>query len=158
MEPKPLSDPRDAWPALPLSSAEVQVDLRDGRWRIWCAVRAKWVLLEPEEWVRQHVVQALVQSGWPVARMQLELPVRFGAVDGRVDIACFDRSGNVALAAEVKAPDVPLDQRVADQLARYDLALACPWLLMSNGLRTAAWRREGDGRRVPHRGWPTPEG
>jgi len=132
--------------------------MRDGRWRIRCAVRSKWVLLEPEEWVRQHVVLALAQVGWPVARMQLELPVRFGAVDGRVDIACFDRFGKVAVAAEVKAPDVPLDQRVADQLARYDLALGCPWLLMSNGLRTAAWHRQDGGQRVAHRGWPTPEG
>lgn len=156
MEPKLPVDPRGAWPELSLSSDRVEVALRDGRWRIRCAVRAKWVLLEPEEWVRQHVIQALVSSGWPVARMQLELPVRFGAVDGRVDIACFDRSGRIALAAEVKAPEVPLDQKVADQLARYDLALDCPWLLMSNGLRTAAWYRSVNGKRLPHRGWPQP--
>ena len=150
-------DPRESWPALPLSSEGVEVAFREGRWRIRCAVRAKWLVLEPEEWVRQHVVQALVQSGWSAARMQLELPVRFGAVDGRVDIACHDRQGQVALAAEVKAPEVALDQKVADQLARYDLALGCPWLLMSNGLRTAAWRRDADGQLRPHRGWPTPE-
>ncbi len=87
-------------------------------------MRRKWVALEPEEWVRQHVVAALVQSGWPLGRMVLEHPVRFGQVSGRVDIACFDRSGDVALAVEVKAPHVPLDEKVAEQVARYDLALS----------------------------------
>lgn len=87
----------------------------------------------------------------------MEHPVRFGGVDGRVDVACFDRRGQVELALEVKAPSVSLDQKVADQLARYDLALGCPWLMMSNGLRTAVWHRtEGEGL-TPSHAWPQPE-
>ena len=101
------------------------------------------VLLEPEEWVRQHVIQALVsQAGRSPACNGVA-----GAIGGwgsRVDIACFDRSGRIALAAEVKAPEVPLDQKVADQFTRYDLAPDCPWLPMSNGLRTQ-WHRSADG-------------
>ena len=58
----------------------------------------------------------------------------------------------VALAVEVKAPQVRLDQSVADQLAKYDLALGCPWLLISNGLQNAVWRRAPDGVCRPHRG------
>jgi predicted type IV restriction endonuclease len=104
--------------------------------------------------VRQHVVHALVASGWPLSRMVLEHPVRVGQVDGRIDIACFDRNGRVALAVEVKAPQVRLDQSVADQVAKYDLALGCPWLMISNGLQNAVWRRAEDGVCRPHRAWP----
>jgi len=107
--------------------------------------------------VRQHVVAALMTAGWPKSRMVLEHPVRFGAVDGRIDIACFDREGLVSLAVEVKAPQVKLDQSVADQVARYDLALGCSWLMISNGLQNAVWRRGEDGVCRPHRGWPVPE-
>ena len=82
----------------------MKVQRSAGKWQLRCLVRRKWVALEPEEWVRQHIVAALVQSGWPLGRMVLEHPVRFGQVSGRVDIACFDRSGEVCLAVEVKAP------------------------------------------------------
>ena len=107
--------------------------------------------------MRQHVVHALVTGGWPLSLMVLEHRVRVGQVDGRIDIACFDRDGRVELAVEVKAPQVRLDQSVADQVAKYDLALGCPWLMISNGLQNAVWRRGEDGVCQPHRGWPIPE-
>ena len=108
--------------------------------------------------MRQHVVHALVEAGWPLSRMVLEHPVRVGQVVGRVDIACFDRDGRVELAVEVKAPQVRLDQSVADQVAKYDLALGCPWLMISNGLQNAVWRRAEDGVCRPHRAWPVSGG
>ena len=45
-----------------------------GKWQLRCLVRRKWVALEPEEWVRQHIVAALVHSGWPLGRMVLGAP------------------------------------------------------------------------------------
>ncbi len=134
------------------------VDIRcvDAGWQLRCAVRRKWVALEPEEWVRQHVVAALVSSGWRLGRMVLEHPVRFGQVDGRIDIAAFDRDGKVALAVEVKAPNVALGARVADQVARYDLAVSARWLMISNGLHTAVWQRMPSGERRQVRYWPLP--
>ena len=149
-------DPRLNWPKLTLPACGADVKQRDGQWSVRCEVRKKWVKLEPEEWVRQHVVAALVTAGWPVSRMVLEYSVRFGHVDGRIDIACFDRQGRVALAVEVKAPQVPLNQSAADQVARYDLALGCPWLMISNGLQSAVWLRNKEGVCQAYRGWPIP--
>ncbi|MGB0511176.1 MAG: type I restriction enzyme HsdR N-terminal domain-containing protein [Flavobacteriales bacterium] len=154
----PDQDPRAGWPDLSLPPCPLDVEWRDGQWALRCTVRQRWVKLEPEEWVRQHVVASLMTAGWPTSRMVLEHPVRVGQVDGRIDIACFDREGRVALAVEVKAPQVKLDQSVADQVARYDLALGCPWLMISNGLQNAVWKRGEDGACRPHRGWPVPEG
>lgn len=151
------SDPRDSWPELAFQSSVLPVELRNGRWEIRCAIRKKWLALEPEEWVRQHLVLSLVDLGWPISRMVLEHPVRFGQVDGRVDVACFDRNGHVVLAVEVKAPQVALDQKVADQVSRYDLALGCRWLMITNGLRSAVWLRDEGGKCQPHRSWPTPK-
>lgn len=126
-----------------------------GRWQLRCAVRRKWVALEPEEWVRQHVVESLAGSGWPLSRMVLEHPVRFGQVDGRIDIACFDREGRIELAVEVKAPRVKLDARVVEQVARYDLAVSARWLMISNGLKTAVWQRDSNGRWGQSQSWPS---
>ena len=138
-------DPRLHWPELAFDAPLMKVQRSAGKWQLRCMVRRKWVALEPEEWVRQHIVAALVQSGWPLGRMVLEHPVRFGQVSGRVDIACFDRSGEVCLAVEVKAPHVPLDEKVAEQVARYDLALMSSKLMITNGLKTAVWGRGADG-------------
>ena len=138
--------------------ADVEVRCVAGKWQLRCAVRRKWVALEPEEWVRQHVVAALVASGWPLGRMVLEHPVRFGQVDGRIDIACFDRAGRVELAVEVKAPQVPLDARVAEQVGRYDLVVKAAGLMITNGLQTFIWERDGQGQPVPGREWPRPGG
>ena len=149
-------DPRLEWPKLSLPACDADVVERDGQWLIRCAVRSKWIKLEPEEWVRQHIVAALATAGWPLSRMVLEFPVRFGQVEGRIDIACFDRWGRVVMAVEVKAPQVHLNQSVADQVARYDLALKCSWLMISNGLQNAVWRRDENGVCRPFRGWPVP--
>ena len=150
-------DPRLQWPPLAFEAPDLAVQCTAGKWQLRCLVRRKWVALEPEEWVRQHIVAALAASGWPLGRMVLEHPVRFGQVSGRVDIACFDRAGSVCLAVEVKAPHVPLDEKVAEQVARYDLALSSSMLMISNGLRTAVWGRGGDGMLVQSRTWPVPE-
>ncbi len=149
-------DPRLLWPALAFEAPALKVQCVAGKWQLHCLVRRKWVALEPEEWVRQHVAAALAQTGWPLGRMVLEHPVRFGQVSGRVDMACFDRDGKVSLAVEVKAPHVPLDAKVADQVARYDLALTSPMLMITNGLRTAVWSRGEDGVLIPSPSWPKP--
>lgn len=140
------------------SDPGIEVRRSDAGWQLRCLVRRRWVALEPEEWVRQHVVGALVDAGWALGRMVLEHPVRFGQVDGRIDIAVFDRQRRVELAVEVKAPQVVLNALVAEQVARYDLAVSAPWLMISNGLRTAVWQRGGDGVLEQARVWPHPSG
>lgn len=139
-----------------LPEPDIATRFESGKWQLRCAVRRKWVALEPEEWVRQHVVAALVDSGWPLGRMVLEHPVRFGGVEGRIDIACFDITGRIALAVEVKAPHVALDARVAEQLGRYDLAVGAAMLMITNGLRTAAWNRDAEGAWRQVKEWPRP--
>jgi len=158
MDRKPMEDPRKGWPPLVFEDPGMEVRSGEAGWQLRCRVRKRWVALEPEEWVRQHIVAALVDSGWPLGRMVLEHPVRFGQVAGRIDIAVFDRAGNVELAVEVKAPQVPLNVGVADQLGRYDLAVSASALMISNGLRTAVWQRDAEGRWEQSKAWPMPKG
>ena len=70
------------------------------RFEVLCAVRRKWVLLEPEEWVRQHLVAHLVTLGWPLGRTTVEYPAQFGQAQGRIDVAVLDPQGQPALIAE----------------------------------------------------------
>lgn len=102
---------------------------------VFDVVRKKYVRLQPEEWVRQHCIHYLNQEkGYPLGRMLVEREIRVGPVRKRVDIAvCGDR-GEIDLLVECKAPEVALTQEVFDQIARYNMALGSPLLMVTNGL------------------------
>ena len=103
---------------------------------ILCLVRRKWVALEPEEWVRQHLTYHLSENlGYPMGLMAVEHYLMFNDVSKRADLVCFNRDRLPILLAECKAPKVPLSQTVLDQAARYNLVLKVPLLMLTNGLK-----------------------
>ena len=52
----------------------------------------------------------------------------------RADLVVYDRSGNPALVAEFKAPEVKISQQTFDQIVRYNMKLRVKFLIVSNGL------------------------
>ncbi len=97
--------------------------------------RNRWVAFTPEEWVRQNVARYLVEAlGYPSSLMLLEQKIRMNGMVRRCDIVIYSRSGTPVLLVECKAPDVPVNQKVFDQVARYNLVLGVKYLLVTNGL------------------------
>ena len=121
------------------------------RFEVLCAVRRKWVRLEPEEWVRQHLVAHLVVLGWPLGRTSVEYPAQFGQAQGRIDVAVLDPQGQPALIAECKAPGVALSQATLDQLGRYQLDAGAPFAIATNGRQHMVWH---NGQPIRH--FPSP--
>lgn len=102
---------------------------------ILCLVRKKWVALEPEEWVRQHLIYHLSETlGYPMGLMAVEHTLILNDVTKRADLVCFNKDRKPILLAECKAPNITLSQKTLDQAARYNLVLKVPTLLLSNGL------------------------
>ena len=102
---------------------------------ILCLVRKKWVALEPEEWVRQHLIYHLSENlGYPMGLMAVEHTLILNDVTKRADLVCFNKDRKPILLAECKAPKITLSQKTLDQAARYNLVLKVPTLLLSNGL------------------------
>lgn len=102
---------------------------------IQCLVRKKWITLEPEEWVRQHLIHYLTTSlGYPLGLMAVEHRLTLNGVEKRADLVCFNHNALPILLAECKAPSIPLSQTTLDQAARYNLVLNVPTLLLTNGL------------------------
>lgn len=98
-------------------------------------VRKKYVRLQPEEWVRQHCLHYLVQTkGYPAGRIQVEREIRVSGLKKRIDIGVYGPEGEIQLLVECKAPEVPITQEVFDQIARYNLTLGAPLLMVTNGL------------------------
>lgn len=102
---------------------------------IWDDVRRKWVVLTPEEWVRQHTVRYLQQEkGYPAGRMAIERGLKVNGMQRRTDIVVYDSMGAPKMVVECKAPTVAISQSTFDQIARYNLTLRVPILYVTNGL------------------------
>jgi len=103
--------------------------------RIFDPIRKKWLLLTPEEWVRQHLIHYLRdEKKCPVALMAIETSLQMNGMTRRSDVVIFDRAKTPLLLAECKAPLVKLSQSAFDQAARYNMTLKVPYLLVTNGL------------------------
>jgi hypothetical protein len=109
--------------------------------QIFDPVRGKYVALTPEEWVRQNVLQYLIQvKKTPRSLIRVEMSLEINNTAKRSDLVVHDRNGQPLLAVECKAPEVKITQDVFDQLARYNLKLQVPYLLVSNGVTSLVCR------------------
>lgn len=99
-------------------------------------IRKKYLVLTPEEWVRQHVVKFLIhERNFPRSLIKLEGGLKLNALQKRTDILIFDPSGNRILLVECKAPSIKITQTVFDQIARYNFVHRTSFLIVSNGIQ-----------------------
>ena len=122
--------------ALNLPQYPIKVAKRDGRTVVFDELRRRYVALTPEEWVRQHFVHYLIhQKGYPKGLVANEIPLTLNGTAKRCDTVVYDRYLRPLAIAEYKAPHVELTQSVFEQVARYNMVLHVPFLMLSNGLR-----------------------
>jgi len=102
---------------------------------IFDGIRKKFVVLQPEEWVRQHCVQYLILvKNYPKSLINVEKELKINSLRKRYDIVVFNPEGSINLIVECKAPKVNIDQSTFDQIARYNLELNATYLMVTNGI------------------------
>ncbi len=102
---------------------------------IFDEIRKKFILLTPEEWVRQNTLQYLIQDNkYPKSYINVEKVIKINNLSKRYDIVVFQPNGDIFLLIECKAPEVPISQNTFDQIARYNLVLKAKYLMVTNGL------------------------
>lgn len=106
----------------------------DGVWHVYDIVRRRWVMLTPEEWVRQHLISEFLYRGYPLVTLSLEKSMSFNGIIHRFDLAVFGSRG-IMLLAECKKFDIPLNDDILAQALRYNLTLRSPVLLITNGIQ-----------------------
>ena len=111
-------------------------DFPDGVRRVYDPLRARYVALTPEEWVRQHFVANLITNlGYPGALLANEVAITLNGTSRRCDTVLYDRQGlRPRMIIEYKAPHIRITQDTFNQIARYNIVLRTPWLIVSNGL------------------------
>lgn len=102
---------------------------------IFDAIRKKFVILTPEEWVRQHVVRYLLEEKkYPVSLTNVEKVIKVNDLVKRYDVVVYNSDGSIFLLVECKAPHIMITQETFDQIAQYNLTLKAEYLMLTNGI------------------------
>jgi hypothetical protein len=102
---------------------------------IFDTIRKKDIYLTPEEWVRQHFIQFLInEQNYPKSLIAVEKEIKVNNLKKRFDILIFNNKGLHDVIVECKAPTIKITQETFDQIARYNLTLKANYLMVTNGL------------------------
>jgi hypothetical protein len=108
----------------------------EGKNYIFDSIRKKFVVLTPEEWVRQNFVQYLKkEKKYPESLMAVEKQIMVNNNPRRFDLLIYTRNGQPHLIAEFKSPEIKITQETFDQVVRYNMTLKVERVLVSNGLQ-----------------------
>jgi hypothetical protein len=109
---------------------------QNGQLSLFDEIRKRNIIITPEEWVRQHFVQYLIrEKNYPKSLIKLEGGHKLYGKQKRSDIIAFNSIGDKVLLVECKAPSVTIDQKVFDQVARYNIVHKIALLAVTNGLQ-----------------------
>ena len=101
---------------------------------IFDEVRKRWVILTPEEWVRQNFLNYLTGiKKYPASLIAVEKEIKLGDLKKRFDIVVYDKNSKPWMIIECKEMNVALDKTVLEQALRYNITLQVPYLAITNG-------------------------
>jgi type I site-specific restriction endonuclease len=102
---------------------------------IFDEIRKKFIILTPEEWVRQHVVRFLLkEKKYPKSLINVEKVLKVNGLRKRYDVVVYNPDGSIFVLVECKAPEIKISQATFDQIARYNMTLKSTFLMVTNGL------------------------
>lgn len=114
---------------------EFKFRVLNSRKEIFDPLRRKFVVLTPEEWVRQHLICYLtIIKGYPVSAIGVEKQLLLNKQPKRFDLVVFSRNAYPLILIECKAPGVEITEKTFDQAARYNMILKAEYFLITNGL------------------------
>lgn len=114
---------------------------RNGMDEVFDSIRRKWLLLTPEEWVRQCLVEWLQQEkNVPKAYISIERKIALADRFRRIDLLVYGPDYTPRLLIECKSPGVPNLEAAAQQLLAYKSVLPCRFVMVSNGHHNLAWQ------------------
>ncbi len=107
--------------------------------------RKKYVVLTPEEWVRQHFLHWLVNhKGYPLGLIAVETALKYIKMNKRADAIVYSNTGKPQMIIECKAPEVKISQDAFDQIARYNYSFGVKFLAVTNGMQHYCCRMKED--------------
>jgi hypothetical protein len=107
----------------------------EGKVWIFDVIRKKYLVLTPEEWVRQHFIHYMISDlYYPRSLIKVEGGLTYNQLAKRSDIVVFDRLGAPWMLVECKSPDLKINESVLRQASAYNHTLRAKYLTVTNGL------------------------
>ena len=120
---------------LNLPSFEIQLKKNRNGYSIRDIIRNKYVVLTPEEWVRQHFINYLItQKKYPKGLISVEINTGNLEVKNRADIIIYDKYGKEWMLIECKASEINLSQDALYQALRYYINITTKYIVLTNGI------------------------
>ena len=122
---------------VPLNLPPFEYKLKKAEGKLWIfdVIRKKYLVLLPEEWVRQHFIHYLISRGYPKSLIRVEGGLHFNQLQKRSDIVVFDRNGEPWMIIECKSPDIPVGEETVFQVSTYNSTLKAKFITVTNGIR-----------------------
>lgn len=119
---------------LNLPQYPIKIKQEEGKQYVFDAIRKKYLVLTPEEWVRQNFLQYLIHDKkYPASLIEIEKGLKLNELQKRADSLVYKDSKPYVLI-EFKAPKIKITQEVFEQIGRYNSIFKVPYLIVSNGL------------------------
>jgi hypothetical protein len=119
-----------------------RIKKEEGRELLFDRLRKKWVVLTPEEWVRQNFISYLTETmAYPLSLIAVEKEFRLGELKKRFDILVYNKQHEPWMMVECKAMDIELNDSVLQQLLRYHISLPVKYLVITNGKHCYGFRK-----------------
>lgn len=129
------SSDRIQLPNLNLPPFEPKLQEMDGKLGIFDSLRKKFLILTPEEWVRQHWINLLINHlEYPKGLVALEKGIVYNKLQKRTDLVVWNKEGSPYLLIECKAPVIKLTQKTMEQASLYHQKIKSKYLIISNGM------------------------
>lgn len=120
-----------------ISSQQVILRSRSGKKEIYDPVRRAYFIFTPEEWVRQCLIQYLVNvKNYPLGLLSVEKEITLYDTYGRYDLIAFENTLSPFLTVECKAPGILLTEKIWLQAISYDKKIGTQYLGITNGYDT----------------------
>ncbi len=105
-------------------------------------MRRRWLIITPEEWVRQNFILCLLSIGFPASSISVEKKIQLSQVSKRYDIVVYNKNFEPWMVVECKEMRVALSQKTIEQVLFYNSQLQAKYLVIVNGIDCACFGRE----------------
>jgi hypothetical protein len=136
--------------SLNLPTYSFKIKSEDNRKFIFDEIRRKYLLLTPEEWVRQNFIKYLVnEKKYPQQLISIEMEFKINTLIKRCDIVVFNKSGRPNLIVECKSPSITIKQDIFDQISDYNRYFNVDYLIVTNGIKHYCCKFDKNKRSFP---------
>lgn len=128
---------------LPAFDYKIQKKKETNKYEIYDIIRKKYIALTPEEWVRQHMINYLINNlGYPKNHMSIESSLTYNHKNKRTDIIIHSQNGGVEILVECKAFYKNINKSTLNQATTYNKTKKAELIILTNGFNHFCFEKD----------------